>query len=295
MRTLAVILVLCGAGFFLAWGKSEAKTYRVPGDYDQVQAAVEEASYGDSVLVSPGKYRVQARLRSGVVVKSTAGPDSTVLWNNRWHVFELIDCDMLTAVSGFAFEGKGCNVCVVCTTGAPVVENNLIRQSWDGISLYKSNALIKNNTVVGCTRGLFVDESDPEVADNVFRNNADGISLISSAPVISRCTFDHNGRAILIQGHSYPTIGGSLASANKFINNAYSVYNSGYRIEGTELTNLPEVAVATYNYWGSLCPDRNRMRGQVVIKPWTNAEADSTYEVCPQGEEEKPVREGRSR
>ena len=280
---VAVLLVQCSV---------EAKTYRVPQDIDDVRMALREASYGDTVLVSPGRYHVQARVRSGVVVTSTEGPDSTILWNRRWHILELSDCDMATKISGFTFEGKGCNVSFACTTGAPVIEGNVIRQSWDGIILYRCNALIKDNVIAGCNRGVYMDYSDPEMVGNVLRNNGDGISMISSAPIIARCTLEHNGRALLIHGHSYPTVGGSLEAANTFISNGYSVYNAGLRIEGTQYTDQREVAVVTYNYWGSLCPEDRKMRGEVVFRPWTDAEYTTTYEKCP---EQEPAEEKRSR
>jgi hypothetical protein len=292
MRTPAIIAVACVVVVFCLEGPLEARTHRVPQDFKDMRMALREASYGDTVLVSPGKYRVQARVRSGVVVTSTDGPDTTILWNNRWHILELEDCDMATLISGFTFEGKGCNVALACTTGAPVIEGNVIRGPWDGISLFRCNALIRNNDVRGCNRGLYIDLSDPEVLDNVIVNNGDGISMISSAPVIARCTFEANGRAILIQGHSYPTIGGSASTANKILENGYTVYNNGLRIEGSQYTDQREVAVATHNYWGSLCPDSKKMRGAVVYKPWTDEKAEATYEQCP---EKKATEEGGSR
>jgi hypothetical protein len=292
MKTGAVLFVVLVASIVLTQCSVEAKTYLVPQDIDDVRTALREASYGDTVLVSPGRYKVQARVRSGVVLTSTDGPDSTVLWNRRWHILELDDCDMATRISGFTFDGKGCNICFACTTGAPVIEGNVIRQSWDGISLYRCNALIKDNIIAGCNRGIYMDYSDPEMVDNVLRNNGDGVSMISSAPVIARCLLEHNGRALLIHGHSYPTIGGSLSTANSFISNGYSVYNVGLRIEGTQYTDQREVAVATYNYWGSLCPDEGKMRGDVVLRPWTDAEHETTYEQCPEPE---PATEKRSR
>ena len=292
MKIGAVVLL----GFFAAISclhcSVEAKTYLVPQQVDDVRMALREASYGDTVLVSPGRYRVQARVRSGVVLTSTHGPDSTTLWSKRWHVLEMNDCDMATTVSGFTFEGKGCNVCFACTTGAPVIEGNIIKQSWDGISLYRSNALIKDNVISGCNRGIHMDYSDPEIVNTVLQNNGDAMSIISSAPMIARCRLENNGRALLILGHSYPTIGGSLETANSFISNGYSIYNAGLRIEGTQYTDEREVAVAAYNYWGSLCPEDGKMRGAVVFRPWTDADYETIYEDCP---EEPPAKETRSR
>jgi parallel beta-helix repeat protein len=284
MKNMAVILLVCAGALLATNGSLDAKTYRVPQDLKDVRMALREASYGDTVLVYPGRYKVQARVRSGVVVTSAEGPDSTVLWNNRWHILQLNDCDMATVISGLTLDGRGCNVCLACSTGAPVIEGNVIERAWDGIGLYKCNATITNNTINGCNRGLYIDLSDPEVSDNVLRHNGDAISMISSAPIIARCTFESNGRAILIQGHSYPTIGGSLVAANKLIDNGYTIYNNGLRIEATQYTDQREVAVATYNYWGTLCPDRGKMRGEVVFKPWTDEKRENTYEVCPEEE-----------
>jgi parallel beta-helix repeat protein len=302
MKTGAVVLLGLVVAVLVAQGSADATTYRVPQDVEDVRSALRQASYGDTVLVSPGRYRLQAKIRSGVVLTSTDGPDSTVLFNKRWHILRLDDCDMLTKISGFTFEGKGCNVAFACTTGAPIIEGNVIKQSWDGIILYKCNALIKDNIIQGCNRGIYMDYSDPEVVDNVVRNNGDGISMISSAPVIARCELERNGRAVLIHGHSYPTIGGSLETANSFIANGYSIYNAGLRIEGTQYTDEKEVAVATYNYWGGLCPEDGKMRGEVVYRPWTDAERSTTYEKCPEGQpaeeqpvEERPAREKRTR
>jgi parallel beta-helix repeat protein len=264
----------------------EGRTIRVPEDNQSVRMALLEAVYGDTVLVSPGRYRVQARVRPGVKLLSTDGPDSTTFVEGRWHILKLNSCDIETKVSGFTFEGRGANACFVCTTGAPIIQDNVIRDSWDGISLKRCNAFIKNNVISGCNRGIFADESDAEIVENTLTGNAEAISLVGASPVIAGCEIKGNNRAILIQGHSYPTIGGMLSSANDFIDNSFSVYNAGLRIEGAQFTDRREVAVATHNYWGSLCPDRKRMRGDVMITPWTNAAHDTLLEACPEAEEE---------
>ncbi|MFH1313340.1 MAG: NosD domain-containing protein [Candidatus Eisenbacteria bacterium] len=260
----------------------EARTLKVPEDFKGVQEAVGEATYGDTILVSPGTYKVQAKLRSGVKVLSTDGPDSTVLWNRRWHILELIDCDLETEISGFTFEGKGCNTCLPCTTGAPAITGNVIKNSWDGINLLNCNALVSGNTITGCNRGVYLEYSDPELIENTFTRNGDAVSMVGGAPVIARCTFEHNGRAFLIFGHSYPTIGGSLTTANNILTNGFMVYNAGLRIDGTLYTDEKEVAVATHNYWGSDCPDGKRNRGEVAFTPWTNAAHDSVFYDCPE-------------
>jgi parallel beta-helix repeat protein len=278
--------VLVFLGFLVALAvlspASQAKTYRVPQDYEKVNDALRSAGYGDTVLVSPGHYKVQAKMGSGVTLISTDGPDSTVLWGRHRYLLMLIDCDLATTISGFTFEGRAANACVACTTGAPVIINNVIKDSWDGINLFRSNPFIQGNTFTGCNRGIHMDYSNPECVDNEFRKNGDALSLISSAPIIASNTFEHNGKAILIQGHSYPLIGGSLEAANDILHNGIQIYNNGLRTEGTIYTDVREVAIATHNYWGTDCPTEKRIRGEVVFRPWVNAAHDSVTERCPE-------------
>ena len=265
-----------------------SKTIKVPHEEPNLRMALRNAYYGDTVLVYPGRYTVQERVRSGVTLISTAGRDSTTLWNRRWHILLLNDCDMETLVSGFTFQGKGSNACIVCSTGAPVITDNTFLESWDGIGLYRSNAFIQGNTFSGCNRALHLDESNAEILENEIIRNPNGISLISSAPVIARNVIKSCGRGILVLGHSYPIIGGSLSTSNDILSNSYDIYNEGLQIEGALFTDKREVCVATHNYWGSECP-KPRFQNDVVFKPWANATHDSLSSQCPEeaaGEEE---------
>lgn len=259
----------------------EASTHRVPGDVKDLSQALRQARYGDTVLVYPGKYRLQGKVKSGVKLLSAAGPESTTLWNKRWHIVKMNDCDMDTEVSGFTLDGLGCNIAIACTLGAPVISGNVIKGTWDGISLQKCNAFVKGNRIEGCNRGIAIDSGNPELVENTILKNAEGLYLLSASPVVARCTIKSNGRAVFLAGYSYPTIGGSLSTANDIMDNGFSLYNEGRRIEGSLYTDQREVAVATHNYWGSLCPDKGKFRGEVVYSPWVNAEHDSVLKECP--------------
>jgi parallel beta-helix repeat protein len=245
----------------------------VPADQKDLALALREARYGDTVLVYPGKYHIEARVRSGVKLLSAKGPDSTVLWNQRWFIVMLRDCDIETQVSGFTFNGKGCNIAVACTSGAPTITGNSIRDSWDGINLEKSNALVKGNTVRGCNRGITASNASPELIENTIVRNIDGIYLMSSSAIIARCKVITNTRGIYLAGYSYPTIGGRLGTANDIEQNGFNIYNEGRRIDSNLYTDQREVAVASLNYWG-----------KVVFTPWVNAAHDSTYHECPRVE-----------
>lgn len=257
------------------------EVYRVPREHKDLREVLRKARYGDSVLVYPGRYHLQTRLRTGVKLLSVEGPDSTVLWNKRWHILKLEDCDLETQVSGFTFDGVGCNIAIACTSGTPTITGNVIKGSWDGISLQRCNAFLRGNIVEGCNRGIVANTCNPEIVENRITKNGEGIYLYSASPIIARCKIVTNGKAIFIQGYSYPMIGGTMSTCNDIVGNGYALYNDGRRISGSLYTAEREVAVATHNYWGSLCPEKNKFTGAVVYSPWVNATHDSTYKECP--------------
>jgi len=257
------------------------EVYRVPLEHKDLSQVIIKAKYGDTVLVYPGRYHIQSRLRTGVKLLSVQGPDSTVLWNKRWHILEMEDCDLETQVTGFTFEGIGCNIAIACTSGSPVITGNVVKGPWDGISLQRCNAFLRGNVVEGCNRGIVVNSCNPEIVETRVTKNGEGIYLYSGSPIIARCKIVNNGKAIFIQGYSYPVIGGSLSASNDIADNGYAIYNDGRKISGSLYTDEREVAVATHNYWGSLCPEKSKFSGAVVYTPWANAAHDSTYEECP--------------
>jgi hypothetical protein len=271
---VAIVIVLVA-------GSLEGKTYRVPLEDKDLALALSQARYGDTVLVYPGRYHLEARLRSGIKLISAKGPDSTVLWSRRWYAVLLTDCDLETEVRGFTFQCKGANIAVACTSGAPNIEGNVIRDAWDGISLVGANALVRRNDIRGCNRAISMNKANPEIIENTITKNGEGLSIFSSSPIVSRCGISFNGKGITIAGYSYPTIGGSLQTANDIMNNGFNLYNEGRRIENNLYSDEYEVAVASMNYWGNLCPLKERFRGDVVYTPWVNAEHDSSFNECP--------------
>ena len=56
-------------------GALAAETLRVPQDYKSIEAAIDSAKAGDTVLVSPGTYKERIHLKEGLTVKS-AGDDA---------------------------------------------------------------------------------------------------------------------------------------------------------------------------------------------------------------------------
>ncbi len=58
--------ILSVSVLFLA-ATAQAATYTVPDDYSSIQATINDAGYGDTILVEPGTYNENLVLKSGVV------------------------------------------------------------------------------------------------------------------------------------------------------------------------------------------------------------------------------------
>jgi parallel beta-helix repeat protein len=72
MTRLSVVIATILAG---SLGRASAATILVPKDHKTIQAAIDAASRGDTVLVAAGTYRERVRLKEGVTLRS-AGDDA---------------------------------------------------------------------------------------------------------------------------------------------------------------------------------------------------------------------------
>jgi hypothetical protein len=214
-----------------------AAVVHVPADHASIQAALIAAAPGDTVLVAPGRYRELIRMECGVTLKSSHGPDSTVLVcpglaekvvDER--LMEVPEgCDRSTVIEGFTFDPDRISGCAIYVAGAedgekasPTIRGNVFLPPWGwAIYLRYSDALIEDNLIDGAnTFAILCRASSPEIYRNEIRN----------------CV----PQAINVAGKSSnPVIGGSPANANKLYGNLYSVVN--------ESRNEVD---ATHNDWG---------------------------------------------
>ena len=76
LRSTALLLVVMPASLCMA------ATIQVPGDYATIQAAIDAAAEGDTVLVAPGEYVITEPITyrgKGITVRGEAGPDVTTI------------------------------------------------------------------------------------------------------------------------------------------------------------------------------------------------------------------------
>ena len=210
-------LALLGALISVWAGPVHAAVLRVPADHGSIQEGVVAAAVGDTVLVAPGEYTELIMMKGGVVLKSEAGPDSTVLLSpglgespKDERLLEVQeDADRSTVIEGFTLDHAGTmGTAIHVEGGSPTIRGNVFRGFGWGIHLRHSKALITDNLLDEITTfGILIFASSPEVYRNTIRN----------------C----NLRAIDVSGRkSHPVIGGSSENGNHIHGNNISLMNS---------------------------------------------------------------------
>ncbi len=76
LKRIALLLLVVSASM------TAAATIQVPGDYPTIQAAIDAAVAGDTVLVAPGEYVITEPITyrgKGITVRGEAGPEATII------------------------------------------------------------------------------------------------------------------------------------------------------------------------------------------------------------------------
>ncbi len=221
---ISIFLVLLGGT------ASAGRIIKVPLEFDNIQAAIDDANDGDMILVSIGTYRGQGNrdidfAGKAITLCSTNPNDPNIV------AATIIDCngseghchrgfyfhsgedansvvEGLTITNGFHGRGGG----ILCIASSPIIRNNIITGNrieydfdggggigcWDGASpLIVGNTISDNHCEPGgggggiCCRRA----SSPTITDNIIAGNSasqgSGI-LCYGSPTISNCTFRGN-------------------------------------------------------------------------------------------------------
>lgn len=167
---------------------SGAATIRIPADYPAIQAGINAAVDGDTVLVDPGTYlECIDYLGKGITVASSAGPELTIIDAGTNCAAVTItgnqDQQKECALQGFTLRNGGPIVDV--KTSCPAIRGNILEGNHEldgGISLDHAPAVIEKNQfynincgvdeyVYATTGVIFIIGSAPIIRDNLFLNN----------------------------------------------------------------------------------------------------------------------------
>lgn len=164
---LGAVAVICTS---LIIGSTRAATViHVPADKPTIQAGINAAIKGDTVLVSPGTYNENINFRGkAITVKSSAGPKVTI-----------IDGGGVSAVVTFALK----------ETLGSVLRGFTILNGLSGTST--------SNYVGG---GILINNASPTIQGNVIENNlavygGGGIGINLGSPLIAGNTIQNNGQS----------------------------------------------------------------------------------------------------
>jgi len=207
VTTAAVFLVL-GAGVGFTHGRTITVDANGPADFSTIQAAIDDANNGDTVVVADGTYTGDGNRDidfhgKAITVKSENGPENCI-----------IDCNgrLRDEHRGFRFHSReGVNSVVIGFT----IANGYAPHEKDLYPPWGSSH-------VG--GGIYCRESSPTISNCIIRDNGGGAGsgLASeypgSSPMIINCTFSGNNEySVLCSNYrgSFPKIAGCTFTGNE--------------------------------------------------------------------------------
>ena len=200
-----------------------------PADFNNVQAAIIDASDGDTVLVKDGRYTGTGNRNidfrgKAITVKSENGPENCIIDCNGttgdWHpgfVFRSDEdansiLDGLTITNGYVSDVSGGGI--ACWVSSPTIKNCIIIGNsadlggggggifcgWEASPII-TNCIISGNSAYGqygVGGGIYCDDSNPTITsctisgNSAERGRGGGISCDGSSPTITNCTITGN-------------------------------------------------------------------------------------------------------
>jgi len=241
MKKAVTLLIAVGAVVSMSVA-SFATVIHVPADQPTIQAGIDSAQNGDTVLVAPGTYTGNGNRDidfggKGFVLKSENDPDSTIIdcegsasEPHRGFYFHSGE-DSTTVVEGFTirngygltdspFPSESVGGGIKCdSSSSPKIINNTIsgNSGNDGGGIYcdlQSSPTISNNTIAGNSAdnssggGISCSNSSPMISNNTITGNTTyhssggGISCYNSSPTIRNNTITGNS-AVFYGGGIY--------------------------------------------------------------------------------------------
>ena len=221
----------------LAFGSAFAATIVVPNDEPTIQAALDVAKKGDTIIIKKGKGKgnkgvyheavdvdtdditikcERGAVLDGAIPSDLAGGD-TVLGGPGIE----IDADDVT-VDGCTvqnFDGDGINV--GDDDGATIVNNTLVNNSSDGVHIDGDDFVVRNNTAIDNHDDGFTLHSGDDgtvIGNRAIANRSDGFELGSSSSkrykVLRNRAFRNDEDGFDIRGDDH-TIRGNRAEFNE--------------------------------------------------------------------------------
>ncbi len=191
MRTVIVLSL----SLFI-WSSALAVTIHVPTNQPNIQAGIDTASVGDTVLVAPGTYSGTIHFGGkDVVLLSSDGPLVTTITGSSSIDLVIFDGGETEAAVLEGFRLVGGSKAIWAKNAGPTIRFNIMEQqnitNWGSVvlsgedyaSVGNSPAVIVNNTIVDGANGGIAAYSTaaPTIKNNIIAFNSDyGIHIINN-------------------------------------------------------------------------------------------------------------------
>ena len=236
-------------------------TYYVPDEYSTIQAAVDAASSGDTIIVRDGTYIENVEVnKERLTIKSENGAEVTVVQTPGLEgpVFR-ITADYIS-IAGFTIKENGViyhlgtshcgGIFITNSNNSSLLDNSILTQG-GGVGLsYSDNNIIKGNTIrSSASTGISLRSSSDKnvIENNSITESSSGIMIYDSSSnnLVSQNVIENNAFfGIAIQGASSDNV----IISNKIENNGRWSYTGGIMLFSGSLNTIVKNNYVKNNY-----------------------------------------------
>jgi Right handed beta helix region len=180
----------------LAAGSASAAIINVPGDQPTIQAAINAAAAGDTVLIAPGTYLEKIdvhgksiTIRGGggepteTIIDGGGTPGFVVRFDSNENAGAVIENLTITGARGLdSAAANGAAAAIRVHNASPTIRNVILRDNFTGVSGYGAGLSVKGgaptvtqvvfaNNESNLGGGAYFESSNATVTDSIFMNN----------------------------------------------------------------------------------------------------------------------------